>query len=175
MRLSKHLSFSLYSIIIILGSLLFFQSCNQSDKLSYVDGFKAGYLKGYSDASEGKKSAAEKKEITADPNFNKPPVTENNTTTEVRNTDIPQKAILVLDFIRKNNKAPDGYVGGRHFGNYEHNLPERDPAGSKIEYQEWDIQPQVEGKNRGAQRIITSSDGRAWYTADHYNSFTEMK
>jgi len=28
--------------------------------------------------------------------------------------------------------------------------------------------------NRGAERIVTGSDGRAWYTGDHYQHFTEM-
>jgi len=29
--------------------------------------------------------------------------------------------------------------------------------------------------NRGPERIVTGSDGRAYYTSDHYTTFTEMK
>jgi guanyl-specific ribonuclease Sa len=33
----------------------------------------------------------------------------------------------------------------------------------------------AEGRNRGAERLVTGSDGRAWYTGDHYRTFTEVK
>lgn len=173
----KNLNSRLKLFFLILGSLFFFQSCNSflDKNESYNNGFKAGYLEGLKDGKEQSTSGQQEqnKSATKDPNLNNP--SREQSTTTVVNSGVPQKAVLVLDFIRKNNKAPEGYVGGRHFGNYEHNLPERDAAGNKIEYQEWDIQPKIEGKNRGAQRIVTGSDGSAWYTADHYQSFTEIK
>ena len=55
------------------------------------------------------------------------------------------------------------------------NLPAQDINRNNIQYQEWDVNPKVEGQNRGTERIITGSDGRAWYTEDHYQSFTEIK
>lgn len=62
--------------------------------------------------------------------------------------------------------APGKAIGGDHYGNYEGLLP----AGS---YRECDIN--TNGKrSRGAERIIFSSDGRIYYTADHYDSFTQL-
>lgn len=91
---------------------------------------------------------------------------------------IPPEAMETLAYIRKHGEAPQGYVGGRRFGNYggngEQKLPTRDAHGKAITYQEWDIHPKVRGRNRGAERIVTGSDGRAWYTADHYSTFTEI-
>ena len=160
-------------------TVLLFSSCsNLLDKNeSYNIGFKDGYLKGYSEAIIKKeKEAAEqaKKEKIAEKPANKLPGN-TESVAPAENSSVPQKAIAVLQYIRANNKAPEGYVGGRHFGNYEQNLPERDQTGKRIDYKEWDIHPKIEGKNRGAQRIVTGSDGSAWYTADHYQSFTEIK
>jgi ribonuclease T1 len=88
---------------------------------------------------------------------------------------IPQKAINVLAYVRQNGQAQAGYVGGRRFGNFEGHLPRQDIEGRRINYQEWDVNPKKQGRNRGTERLVTSSDGRAWYTNDHYNSFTEIK
>ena len=30
------------------------------------------------------------------------------------------------------------------------------------------------GKKRNAYRVVYSSEGRVWYTEDHYNTFTEL-
>lgn len=86
----------------------------------------------------------------------------------------PRKVYEVLKYIRKNNAAPDGYVGGRKFGNYEKLLPQKDENGRKINYQEWDVNPKQEGKNRGAERLITGSNGKAYFTKNHYKSFIEV-
>lgn len=88
---------------------------------------------------------------------------------------VPSKVLKVLQYVKQHKEAIDGYVGGRTFGNYEGHLPKKDAAGKKIAYQEWDVNPKVEGKNRGAERLVTSSDGKAYYTDDHYNTFTEIK
>jgi ribonuclease T1 len=97
---------------------------------------------------------------------------EANTPNAAQNGNIPQKVLTVLAYIKANNRAPEGYQGGRHFGNFEKRLAQNDANGRKINYQEWDVNPKIEGKNRGAERLITGSDGRAWYTANHYNTFT---
>ena len=81
----------------------------------------------------------------------------------------------MLTYIRANGRAMDGYVGGRRFGNFENHLPRSSPDGKPINYQEWDVNPKISGKNRGTERLITGSDNRAWYTNDHYNTFTEVK
>jgi guanyl-specific ribonuclease Sa len=83
---------------------------------------------------------------------------------------IPSYAQRTLTYIRQHHVAPPGYVGGRHFGNFERTLPAYD-HGKRIEYQEWDVRPRVPRRNRGPERIVTGSDGRAWYTPDHYRTF----
>ena len=57
-----------------------------------------------------------------------------------------------------------GYVGGRRFGNFEHHLDDKDAQGKRIQYQEWDVNRKQQGKNRGAERLVTGSDGKAWYS-----------
>jgi ribonuclease T1 len=94
---------------------------------------------------------------------------------ENRNTTVPEKVITVLRYIKANNSAMDGYVGGRVFTNRERVLPMEDGQGNTIAYQEWDVNQKVQGQNRGTERICTGSDGRSWYTNDHYRTFTEIK
>lgn len=91
-----------------------------------------------------------------------------------RNSNIPEKAYTVLSYIREHNRAPEGYVGGRRFGNYEKRLPLKDERGASARYREWDVNPKKKGKNRGAERLVTS-ETRAWYTRDHYETFQELK
>ena len=100
-----------------------------------------------------------------------PAVTDNNQRTQ----GIPQKVYDVLKYIRANNQPMPGYVGGRIFSNREEILPREDNNGKPVLYHEWDVNPKVTGQNRGTERIITGSDGRAWYTNDHYQSFKEIK
>ena len=88
---------------------------------------------------------------------------------------IPQKVYDVLKYIRANHHAMPGYVGGRVFSNREKIVPQYDDKGNPIDYQEWDVNPKIQGQNRGTERILTGSDGRAWYTNDHYQSFKEIK
>ena len=92
-----------------------------------------------------------------------------------RAENVPKKALSVLKYVRKNGKAMSGYVGGRRFGNFENLLPKKDASGKKIEYREWDVNPKMQGKNRGAERLITGSDGKAYFTNDHYGSFVKVK
>ena len=99
--------------------------------------------------------------------------------TEISNSktdsNIPEKVYTVLNYVRKYNKAPEGFSGGRKFGNFEKRLPLKDSDGVKMKYQEWDVNPKKKGKSRGAERLITSENKRAWYTSDHYESFTEIE
>ena len=88
---------------------------------------------------------------------------------------IPAHARETLAYVRQHGYAPPGYVGGRVFGNYEGLLPRYNAKRRRIEYREWDVLPRAEGKNRGAERLVTGNDGRAWYTADHYRTFLEVK
>ncbi|HYG75090.1 MAG TPA: ribonuclease domain-containing protein [Planctomycetota bacterium] len=87
----------------------------------------------------------------------------------------PDYVLRTLDYVRENGRSPDGYVGGRHFGNFERRLPERDLQGRAIKYREWDVKPKRAGVNRGPERLVTGSDGSAWYTRDHYDSFERIE
>ena len=89
--------------------------------------------------------------------------------------EIPPKVYKVLQYIRQHGESMPGYVGGRLFQNRERRLAVKDKAGKKIIYQEWDVNPKRGGVNRGAERLVTGSDSRAWYTSDHYQTFAEVK
>ena len=91
---------------------------------------------------------------------------------------IPAYAWDTLDYVRSHHAPPSGFYGGRYFGNYGKNAEAKLPleaSGRRISYQEWDVHRRRIFRSRGPERIITGSDGRAWYTADHYCTFTEMK
>jgi ribonuclease T1 len=152
-------------------SVFFFTSCN------HTTDYKKGYQDGYAD---GIKATESNNAVVVNPNSKSNNQDPNSNPTTQKNRDrsadgVPQNAISVLDYVKKNHAAPDGFVGGRHFGNYEHLLPERDAAGNRIEYQEWDVNADKPNKNRGEQRLVTGSDGRNWYSNNHYKSFTQIK
>jgi ribonuclease T1 len=88
---------------------------------------------------------------------------------------IPAYALDVLEYVQKNGEAPPGIVGGRVFSNREKRLPKEDASGRALKYQEWDVHKKVQGKNRGAERLITGSDGVAYYTSDHYKTFQKVE
>jgi guanyl-specific ribonuclease Sa len=66
-----------------------------------------------------------------------------------------------------------GYKGGRTFANDGR-------AGSQIlppengPFQEWDVNPYTKGVSRGGERIVTGQNGTAYYTNNHYQSFTQF-
>lgn len=72
-----------------------------------------------------------------------------------------------------------GTKGGGKFENItpsgQHPLPTTDAAGQPITYQEWDANPKVGGQNRDTERIVTGSDGSAWYTTDHYATLHRIR
>jgi ribonuclease T1 len=92
---------------------------------------------------------------------------------------IPDKVTEVLRHIDARHSAPEGYEGGRPFHNAgrdgEEALPRKDGDGRPISYREWDVNPKVPGVNRGAERLVTGSDGSAYYTNDHYRTFTKVR
>ena len=89
-------------------------------------------------------------------------------TTQQAAAAVPQKAYTVADYVAKNGKAPQGYVGGTVFQNREGLLPQG------VAYKEYDVNPKVSGQNRGAERIVLWNDGSRYYTGDHYASFTSF-
>ena len=65
-------------------------------------------------------------------------------------------------------KALPGYIGGRAFQNRERRLP-------RGHYREYDVNPQLRGRSRDAERIVIEQDtGRAYYTDDHYQTFMPL-
>jgi ribonuclease T1 len=85
---------------------------------------------------------------------------------ERTNDRVPAKAIEVLRHIQSTGRPPRGYVGGRVWENRERRLP----AGGQ--YHEYDVNPKIQGQNRGAERLIVDEQtGKAWYTGDHYRTF----
>lgn len=120
------------------------------------------------------------KDNSARSDFNISQETPINTSHELKNdpkkenSDIPDYVFEVLSYIRTYNKAPEGYRGGKKFYNREKLLPVKDNQAQIIHYREWDVHPYVKGKNRGAERLVTSND-QAWYTNDHYQSFKPIK
>jgi dienelactone hydrolase len=88
---------------------------------------------------------------------------------------VPARVGEVLAFVHENHRAMPGYEGGRSFGNFEGHLPRTDRQGRRVRYQEWDVYPLRSGVNRGAERLVTGSDGSAYYTRDHYDSFIKIR
>ncbi len=80
---------------------------------------------------------------------------------------IPDKAVHVLQIVRQTGQPPEGYVGGRTFENREGRLA----AGG--DYREFDVDPH--NGQRNAERIIVEwNTKKAWYTGDHYKTFIPM-
>jgi dienelactone hydrolase/guanyl-specific ribonuclease Sa len=88
---------------------------------------------------------------------------------------IPDKVLKVLKHVDDQGEALDGYEGGRNFGNFERRLPITDSQGKRIKYREWDVNPLRPGVNRGAERLVTGSDGSAHFTDDHYATFKKIR
>lgn len=92
---------------------------------------------------------------------------------------VPSKFTDTLKTIQDTGKAPAGFKGGSTFANDGRAggqvLPKTDAAGNPVTYKEWDVNPYQKGLNRGAERIVTCSDGQAYYTTDHYKTFNPME
>lgn len=54
-------------------------------------------------------------------------------------------------------------------------LTKESSDGTPITYREYDVNPVIKDVNRGAERIVRGSDGKSYYTPDHYKTFTEIK
>lgn len=93
--------------------------------------------------------------------------------------DIPGHVRQTLEFIDAGQwpeaaNAP-GTRGGGTFRNNEGLLPATDADGQPMTFQEWDVNPKAPNRGRDAERIVTGSDGSAWYTDDHYASFVLIR
>lgn len=96
-----------------------------------------------------------------------------------RDASLRTKALFVLAVVDSTGSAPEGYVGGRQFMNDSRGgttaLPYRDPAGRRIVYHEYDVNPKVSGVDRGPQRLVVGDDGSAWTTGDHYVTWKRLR
>ena len=63
---------------------------------------------------------------------------------------------------------------GRTFDNEPPKLPQRDLKGKKIEYREYDVNSKIPGQPRDRERFVRGSDGRTYYSDDHYETFVEI-
>ena len=81
----------------------------------------------------------------------------------------PKKAYDLLAALQDRQGVPlPGYVGGRDFQNRERRLP-------KGHYREYDVNPKIRGHSRDAERIVIEQrTGKAYYTGDHYQTFTPL-
>lgn len=88
------------------------------------------------------------------------------------------KVTSTLATVRSTGQAPKGYRGGGTFDNDGRGggqiLPTKTANGDPITYREWDVNPYAKGVNRGPERLVTGSDGSAYYTADHYLTFQRV-
>ena len=84
----------------------------------------------------------------------------------------------------KNGQPVPGAKGGSTWGNKgglsrsgkpNQVLPKIDCNGNPITYREWDVRPHIKGVDRGAERIVTGSDGTIWYTKNHYETFIQVE
>ncbi|MEQ1793184.1 MAG: ribonuclease domain-containing protein [Nitrospira sp.] len=82
---------------------------------------------------------------------------------------VPLKAQELLKRLQEREGAPlPGYIGGRDFQNRERRLP-------RGHYREYDVNPKIRGRSRDAERlVIEQRTGKAYYTGDHYRTFTPL-
>jgi len=91
---------------------------------------------------------------------------------------IPNNVLKILGFIDVFGANPPDYHSddfqndGRNGGEV---LPRTDTQGNPIMYQEWDVHAEVPGQRRGQERLVTGSDGSAYYTSDHYKHFKKIR
>ncbi len=87
---------------------------------------------------------------------------------------------------KKNKKLLDDLDAGTHRSSVYANDPKkhggallpRSRDGKTITYTEHDIAPAPNrsvGTDRGVKRVVQGSDGRVYYTNDHYRSFTRIR
>lgn len=86
---------------------------------------------------------------------------------------------ILKRFLRKfklnGNHPPSGFKGGGVFKNKNGKLPKRDSNGNPITYKEYDIKERpTGGAGRGKDRVVIGSDGKKYFTKDHYKTFVEI-
>jgi ribonuclease T1 len=90
-------------------------------------------------------------------------------TTTVGLSTLPPQAAATVRLIEQGGPFPYPRNDGAAFHNLEHRLP-AEPDGYYHEY----TVPTPGSPDRGARRIITGSDGKFYYTGDHYQTFVRV-
>lgn len=75
---------------------------------------------------------------------------------------------------RQRARRSRGYKGGSTFANDGSSGSQILPRGDGVIYREWDVNPNVKSVDLGGERIVTGSNGTAYYTNDHYQTFTHF-
>jgi guanyl-specific ribonuclease Sa len=92
---------------------------------------------------------------------------------------VPANVEQTLREIDQTGSPPQGYRGGGAYVNDGRGgsevLPTSDADGNPIAYKEYDMNPYTKGVNRGPERIVVGSNGSAYYTSDHYRTFTPIR
>jgi hypothetical protein len=90
-----------------------------------------------------------------------------------------EDAWTALNRVDEKGSPLPGYKGGKTFLNNgsqgASELPRTAPDGGSITYREWDLSPNVKGVPRDGSRLVTGSDGSAYYTTDHYVNFVRFR
>lgn len=82
--------------------------------------------------------------------------------------------IVVASPAQATGKAPAGVKGGSEYVNDGRGNSQVLPRKPGVTYREWDVNPKQKGVNRGGERLVTGSDGSAFYTTQHYKSFIQF-
>jgi len=92
---------------------------------------------------------------------------------------LPRGVRDVLDHIDRTGVSFREYKGKSKFMNDGRSanevLPRSTPSGEPVTYEKWDVHPRRAGASRGAERLVTGSDGCVYYTSDHYVSFRRVR
>ena len=92
---------------------------------------------------------------------------------------LPRGVRDILDHIDRTGVSFRGYKGKSKFMNDGRSanevLPSSTPSGEQVTYEKWDVHPHRPGTSRGVERLVTGSDGSAYYTSDHYVSFRRAR
>ncbi len=92
---------------------------------------------------------------------------------------VRSKALYVLSVLDATGRSPSGYVGGRQFMNDGRGgtsaLPRQDGSGRTVTYHEYDVNPKVNGVDRGPERLVVGSDRSAYWTDDHYVTWSRLR
>lgn len=92
----------------------------------------------------------------------------------LHNADDARDVKRVLDRIDEKGSPFPGYSGGKTWRNDRGQLPDIDNAGDPMRYREWDLDlPGSLGRTN--RRILTGSDGSAYLTYDHYDTFIKIR